>query len=151
MSDPRQSSPRVVFTWLVVAAVAYLVWLVCVPNFVGSRTSKINGIMNNLRQLDGAKQQWALDHGQTGAVLVTEQDIAPYFGRPSGWVRPVAGERYILNRLDQSPEAELTHQLLKRPKGTRFSLSETNGYGVILPKRTLGTNNERDPAVPGSW
>jgi len=134
MSDPRQSSLRVVFTWLVIAAVAYLVWLVCVPNFAGSRTSKINGIINNLRQLDGAKQQWALDHGKTGAVLVTEQDIAPYLMHPPGRIRPVAGERYILNRLDQSPEAELTHQLLNRPKGTRIGLNETNGYEFILPK-----------------
>ena len=134
MSEPKQSSRRIVFTWLVIAAVAYLVWLVCVPNFPGSRTSKINGIINNLRQLDAAKQQWALDHGRTGAVLVTEQDIAPYVRQPPGRVRPVAGERYILNRLDQSPQAELTRQLLQRPKGTRFRLNGTNGYEVILPR-----------------
>lgn len=134
MTDPRQSSPRVVFTWLAIAAVAYLVWLVCMPNFTRSRTSKVNGMMNNLRQLDGAKQQWALDHGRTGAVQVTEQDIAPYLRHLAGGIRPVAGERYILNRLDQSPEAELTHQLNERPKGTRFRLSGTKGYEVIMPK-----------------
>ena len=134
MSGPGQSSLRVGFTWLVIAAVAYLVWLVCVPNIARSRTSKVNGIINNLRQLDGAKQQWALDHGQTGAVLVTEQDIAPCVRHPPGRVRPVAGERYILNRLDQSPAAELTHPVLKRPKGTRIRLNETNGYEIILTK-----------------
>ncbi len=35
--------------------------------------------INNLRQIDGAKQQWAMDHGITNDAPVTWEDIRPYF------------------------------------------------------------------------
>lgn len=108
---------------------------ICIPNFISSPHSKTLVIINNLRQLDGAIQMWALDHGQTGAVLVTKQDLAPYLTHPphlDGWVKPVAGERYILKGLYEPPEAELTRDLEGRPKGSVLRLS-TNGFDVILP------------------
>jgi hypothetical protein len=85
--------------------------------------------------LQDAKRAWALDHGRTGAVLVTEQDLAPYVKNLSDWLRPVAGERYILNPLSEPPEAELTRQWEGCPKGTRFRLSQTNVYEIILPNK----------------
>ena len=106
-----------------------------VPNFVRGGPSKINGIINNLRQIDGACQQWAASHDQTGAVLVTWADIAPYLRPtpgPQGPVKQVAGERYILKPLPQPPEAVLTREVEGHPMGTivRFS---TNGLEEIIP------------------
>jgi hypothetical protein len=37
-----------------------------------------NACINYLRQVDGAKQQWALEHGATNDVPLTWADIAPY-------------------------------------------------------------------------
>ena len=61
-----------------------IVW-VAIPNFVGHSQSKANYIINNLRQIDGAKNQWAFDHGITNSDQITgltnqlsEQDLSPY-------------------------------------------------------------------------
>jgi hypothetical protein len=111
--------------WVVLVGVIGL-WLLCVlctSNFVRSGTTKTNAIFNNLRQLDGAKQIWALEHGRTGAVVVTTQDIAPYLRT----FTPVAGERYILRTLTEAPQAQLTREVDGRPKGTvlRFGTNDT--------------------------
>jgi septal ring factor EnvC (AmiA/AmiB activator) len=37
-----------------------------------------NTCINNLRQIDAAKNQWALENGKTADAVPTAQDIAPY-------------------------------------------------------------------------
>lgn len=128
--------------WLVLASVVVLglVCSICVPNFVRSGPGKTSFIINNLRQLDGAKQQWALDHGRTGAIQVTTQDIAPYLTHShakDGLVKPVAGERYSLRTLIESPEAILTREVDGRPKGTVFRLGTDSIEIIIGPTNGL--------------
>jgi hypothetical protein len=112
------------FLALLVIALS-LLWLLSKPMWVGSpRLSKISVIINNLRQIDGAKQQWAIERNLTGGVAVTREDLSNYLGLGDhlGWIKPVAGERYILNVLTQAPEAELTREVEGKPKGTRIHL-----------------------------
>jgi hypothetical protein len=45
---------------------------IAIPNHVGSPKSKLTGIINNLRQLDAAKNQWAFDHGITNFNQIAE-------------------------------------------------------------------------------
>ena len=109
---------------------------IAMPNFVSRGPGKIHAIICNLQQLDGAVQMWAIDHHQTNAVLVTKEDIAPYLRISTDhWVNQVAGERYVLKVLPQSPEAVLTREVEGRPKGTVIRLS-TNDWDsqFILPK-----------------
>jgi chromosome segregation ATPase len=40
--------------------------------------SKATGCMSNLRQIDGAKQQWALENRKTATALASAQDLARY-------------------------------------------------------------------------
>jgi hypothetical protein len=137
MSTGEQvQSPLSRIFWVVVLSIVafLLVYAIYMPNFVKSGPGYTNRIINNLRQLDGAKQQWALDHNRTGAVVVTKADIAPYLRRDF-WVTPVAGESYTIGTLEQSPEAHLTRQVDNHAKGTviRFAgdtiefISSTNG------------------------
>jgi hypothetical protein len=104
---------------------------ICIPNYISNGRSKTNVILNNLRQLEGAKEQWAFEHGKTGAVAVTEQDLAPYLRE----LRPVAGEKYILKRLSECPEAQLTHSLEGKPKGTVLRFSTNGTLDVIWPQK----------------
>ena len=132
--QPKQRSFSSLWWVLAAVIVVWLAWALFVPDFVRSGTTKTNGIFNNLRQLDGAKQRWALDHGRTGAVLVTIEDIAPYVLHSllkAGSVKPIAGERYSLKTLNESPEAQLTHELDGRPKGTVLRLG-TNSIEIIV-------------------
>ena len=100
---------------------AFVVADLSLPNFVRNPgPSQTSGIIWRLRQIDAAKQLWALDQRQTNDVPVTAADIAPYLTNhfPQGLVTPVFGERYHLNTLCQPPTAELTHPLERHPTGT---------------------------------
>src|SRR6266478_4702290 len=47
---------------MIVVAIIGLLAAIAIPNFVRARsTSQKNACINNLRQIDGAKQQWALE------------------------------------------------------------------------------------------
>lgn len=139
---PKQSCRSGLLFGVVSATVILLACLVlvCLPNFVRSGTSKTHRIITNLKQLDGAKQEWALVHSRTVAVEVAKEDIADYVGaRPhKGWVQPVDGERYVLNLLTESPEAELTRPVDGRPAGTRIRLLP---YGVPFSVGPLNKTN----------
>ena len=72
---------------MIVVAIIGLLAAIAIPNFVRARqTSQTNACINNLRQIDGAKQQWALENGkQQGDTpqWAGASDIAvqPYLGR----------------------------------------------------------------------
>src|SRR6266404_8364011 len=70
---------------MIVVAIIGLLAAIAIPNFVKARqNSQTNACLNNLRQIDGAKQQYALEQGKTGAATVTTGDIQAYLGRGSG-------------------------------------------------------------------
>ena len=70
---------------MIVVAIIGLLAAIAIPNFVKARqNSQTNACINNLRQIDGAKQQYALEQGKTGATTVATTDIQPYLGRGSG-------------------------------------------------------------------
>src|SRR5450759_2363615 len=51
---------------MIVVAIIGLLAAIAIPNFVKARaTSQMNACINNLRQIDGAAQQWALEKGKT--------------------------------------------------------------------------------------
>jgi hypothetical protein len=55
---------------------------VALPRFIRVRTtSSSNACVNNLRQIDGAKQQWALEHSADGSNVPSWKDLGPYIGR----------------------------------------------------------------------
>ncbi len=80
----------------------------------GNRLSA-NACINNLRQLDGAKEQWALEHGKKPGAVVTWKDIAPYLGRRARAARPWCprGGVYRLGRLDETPKCSIREHVLQ--------------------------------------
>ena len=76
---------------MIVVAIIGLLAAIAIPNFVRARqTSQTNACINNLRQIDGAKQQWALENNQPAAALPGEADVSPYLGRAVGALTFVA-------------------------------------------------------------
>ena len=64
---------------MIVVAIIGLLASIAVPNFVKARTTaQMNACISNLRQIDGAIQQWALDTKQGDTAAVTAADILPY-------------------------------------------------------------------------
>src|SRR3974390_2512450 len=64
---------------MIVVAIIGLLAAIAIPNFVKARTtSQQNACINNLRQIDGAKQQWALETKQATNATPQFTDISPY-------------------------------------------------------------------------
>jgi chromosome segregation ATPase len=60
-----------------------------------------NACLNNLRQLDGAKQQWALEGNKTARDIPTEKDLAPYL--KDGLPKCPDGGTYTIMAADTVP------------------------------------------------
>lgn len=69
---------------MIVVAIIGLLAAIAIPNFVRARqTSQTNACINNLRQIDAAKQQWALENGKAGSATPTDSDVLVYVGKSS--------------------------------------------------------------------
>src|SRR5437899_10176297 len=87
---------------------AFLVIVVAtvLPAFIRARTtSASNACVNNLRQIAGGKQQWALENSKTTNDTPSWDAIRPYIGRgPQNELpRCPHGGTYILGRVGESP------------------------------------------------
>ena len=64
---------------MIVVAIIGLLAAIAIPNFIKARTtSQMNACINNLRQVDGAIQQWALETKQSGSATVNYANISAY-------------------------------------------------------------------------
>jgi prepilin-type N-terminal cleavage/methylation domain-containing protein len=56
---------------MIVVAIIGLLAAIAIPNFIKARaTSQQNACINNLRQIDGAINEWALETGQSNGATV---------------------------------------------------------------------------------
>jgi len=65
---------------MIVVAIIGLLVAIAIPNYVRARAnSQANACINNMRQIDGAMQQFAIEHGRTvGASINYPSDLTPY-------------------------------------------------------------------------
>jgi prepilin-type N-terminal cleavage/methylation domain-containing protein len=108
---------------MIVVAIIGLLAAIAIPNFVRARTtSQMNACINNLRQIDGAKQQWALEHQAQSTASPGATDIQPYMGRGSSGTLPSCpadsshqfSNSYILEDCQTAPQCNIvssTHVL----------------------------------------
>jgi prepilin-type N-terminal cleavage/methylation domain-containing protein len=101
---------------MIVVAIIGLLAAIAIPNFLRARsTSQQNACINNLRQIDGAIQQWALETGQTASATVSEGEIQPYLGRGTAGQLPYCPldsthtflTSYALNGVANAPTCKL--------------------------------------------
>ena len=64
---------------MIVVAIISLLAAIAVPNFVKAReSSQQNACINNLRQIDGAAQTWALENNKTSSDTYILDVLKPY-------------------------------------------------------------------------
>ena len=86
---------------IAIAAAVIFVVLAALPAFIRPRfTRAMNACINNLRMLDGAKQQWALENRRSTGDIVTWNDISVYLKPPLVCSR---GGTYIIGRVGELP------------------------------------------------
>jgi prepilin-type N-terminal cleavage/methylation domain-containing protein len=107
---------------MIVVAIIGLLAAIAIPNFIHARTeSQTNMCIDNLRMLDAAKQQWALEHGEVSTSTPQSTDIQPYLGRGNGMLpicpldpQQAFSSSYILQNCQTSPTCQIvpaTHVL----------------------------------------
>jgi prepilin-type N-terminal cleavage/methylation domain-containing protein len=66
LKNHRRTGAFTLVEIMIVVAIIGLLAAIAIPNFVRAReTSQTNACVNNLRQIDAAKDQWALETGKT--------------------------------------------------------------------------------------
>ena len=97
---------------MIVVAIIGLLAAIAIPNFVKARsTSQANACINNLRQIDAAANQFALEKGKTtGAAISYPTDLTPYIKLNSnGSIPPCpAGGTYACANVGTNPTCTLS-------------------------------------------
>jgi len=97
---------------MIVVAIIGLLAAIAIPNFVKARaTSQANACINNLRQIDAAAQEFALEKGKkTGDTITYPADLTPYIKLNSNSSIPPcpAGGTYTDASVGASPACSLS-------------------------------------------
>ncbi|MGA4579668.1 competence type IV pilus major pilin ComGC [Limisphaera sp. VF-2] len=92
---------------MIVVAIIGLLAAIAIPNFVKAReTSQTNACVNNLRQIDAAKDQWALETGQATGATCNMSNIVVYLRKEPRC--PVGNAAYTVNNIGTSPACTST-------------------------------------------
>ena len=70
-----------------------------------------NACINNLRQIDAAKQLWALENDKTAADIPTEQDLLPYF-KDGVFPACPSGGTYTIGAVGNAPACSIPGHVL---------------------------------------
>jgi len=99
---------------MIVVAIIALLAAIAIPNFVRARVSaQTDACINNLRQLDGATQRWALENNKSASSAVTSGNILPYLGHAAGdWPVCPAGGTYSVTTVNAPPTCSVSGHTL---------------------------------------
>ncbi len=104
------------FTLIEIMIVVVLIGLlstIALPNWVRARTnSQTTTCINNLRQVDAAKQQWALETKQATNAVPIFSDLTPYlksvFVCPAGGNGASFANSYTINDVGTKPACQIS-------------------------------------------
>jgi prepilin-type N-terminal cleavage/methylation domain-containing protein len=82
---------------MIVVAIIGLLAAIAVPNFVQARqTARTNTCVNNLRLIESAKEQYALEQGLDDGDAVTAANIQPYLKNNTVPQCPIGPTDYVI-------------------------------------------------------
>jgi prepilin-type N-terminal cleavage/methylation domain-containing protein len=100
---------------MIVVAIIGLLAAIAIPNFVKAReTAQKNACINNLRQIDGAKQQWALETKAASNATPSAANVQEYLKNNLMPSCPVGDSAYTIANVTSvptCPNASMGHTL----------------------------------------
>jgi len=102
---------------LALIPVIALLAVIAVPNFLQARNAAQKNIcITNLRMIDAAKQEWALELKKESTETPEPKDLEPYLKRPFGSFACPAGGSYTIGSVQTSPTCSIPgHELSTSP------------------------------------
>ena len=103
-----KSSKRKILFWMVICFFAGILFLVLVaPSFLRvSNLSPSNACINNLRRIEAAKDQWALEHDAKTNAVVTMNQLTNYLGLAAIPKCP-SGGTYKIGKVGETPTCSI--------------------------------------------
>lgn len=105
---------------MIVVAIIGLLAGIAIPNFIKAReTARKNACINNLRLIDSAVQQWALENNKNGSDTVVVDQLTAFLnrggtgeinGKAPGAVKCPSGGTYTLTTVDARPTCSKSDQ-----------------------------------------
>lgn len=93
---------------MIVVAIIGLLLAIAIPNFMRARgTTQKNSCINNLRQVDSAKHEWALENRKTDTSTPTTDDLKVYIRKNLFPTCPANGS-YEVNAVNTDPSCSKT-------------------------------------------
>jgi len=89
---------------------------IAIPNFVKARdTAMRNACINNLRQIDTAKEQWAQENKKDAGAVPTEAELDVFLkNKKMADLKCLKGGSYGINSVGETPTCSIpTHELSK--------------------------------------
>jgi len=87
---------------MIVVAVIGILAVIAIPNFVNARLKARESIcMNNMRQIDSAKEQWALENGKATTDTPSPAEVSAYIR--SGFPECPSNGTYTIEDLSTLP------------------------------------------------
>lgn len=97
---------------MIVVAIIGLLVAIAIPNFIKSRdTARRNLCINNLRLIDHAKEQWAIENDATADQTPLQGALEEYM-RGEKWPKCKDGGEYTIGNVGTKPTCSITgHEL----------------------------------------
>jgi prepilin-type N-terminal cleavage/methylation domain-containing protein len=88
---------------MIVVLIIGILMAIAVPNFIKARSnSRLQTVIANLKQIDSAKEQWAMENGAVSGAAVVSGDLQPTYMKSWPDNTPVTGA-YLPNAVGTNP------------------------------------------------
>lgn len=89
---------------MIVVAIIGLLAVMALPSYVRARSnSQVSSCINNLRQIEGAKDIFAIEHFKRTGDTISEAEVNPYLKRSMANTMEPSGGSYTLNEIGTPP------------------------------------------------
>jgi Mg-chelatase subunit ChlD/type II secretory pathway pseudopilin PulG len=123
---------------LAVVALLAVLGAMFLPALASAKRKAQNiNIVNNLKQLDLAKKEWAADNNKSGDAVVTMDDLKPYLGNE--FPRSIAGEKYEVGKVSEPAKADIDASKAKQIGSLASRLPSGGAAGGVFQLSSDGT------------